>query len=50
MIKERKKYALDCSLWTTFMNFDDMYSHIEKAMVEDSHIATKLPQPVWMNG
>ena len=37
-VKERKKYALDCSSWTTFMNFDDMYKRVEKVMIEDSKI------------
>lgn len=46
--KTPKKFSLDRSSWTTFMNFEDMYEHVEKVMVE-SNIAKKLPSAQWMD-
>lgn len=46
--KTPKKFSLDQSMWTTYMNFGNMYHHVEEVMVE-SKIATRLPESVWMN-
>ena len=46
--KPGRRFALDRSSWTTIMNFSDMYEHVEQVMI-DSKIATRLPQPQWMD-
>ena len=46
--KTPKKIALDRTQWTTYMNFDDMYHHVEEVMI-DSNIAERLPEPQWMD-
>ena len=46
--KTPKKFALDRTQWTTYMNFDDMYRHVEEVMIE-SNIAERLPEPLWMD-
>ena len=43
-----KKITLDRSYWTTFMNFDNMYPHVEEVMIE-SNIAKRLPENNFMN-
>ena len=47
--KKGKKYDLDRSNWTTYLNFADMYDHIEEVLVHESKIAEYLPVPVWMD-
>jgi hypothetical protein len=47
--KKGKKYDLDRSNWTTYLNFNDMYDHIESILVHESKIAEYLPEPVWMD-
>ena len=47
--KSGKKYAVDRSYWSSYLNFNDMYSHIEDVLVYDSKIATKFDEPVWMD-
>ena len=47
--KKGKKYDLDRSNWTTYLNFADMYDHIEEVLVHESKIAEYLPEPVWMD-
>ena len=46
--KPGRKFALDRSSWTTIMNFSDMYEHVKQVMI-DSKIATRLPEPQWMD-
>ena len=47
--KTGKKYAVDRCNWTTYLNFEDMYNHIEDILVSDSKIARKLEKPRWMD-
>ena len=47
--KSGKKYAFDRANFTSYLNFSDMYSHIEDILVDDCKIATRFPSPVWMN-
>ena len=47
--KSGKKYAFDRSNFTTYLNFRDMYDHIEDILVFDSKVATKDDTPVWVN-
>ena len=47
--KVAKKYAIDRSNWTSYLNFRDMYLHIKDILVNDSKIATKLPEPIWVD-
>ena len=44
-----RKYSVDRSNWTTYLNFRDMYLHIRSVLLEDSKIASKLDVPVWVN-
>ena len=46
--KTPKKFSLDRSSWTTYMNFDDMYRHVEEVMIK-SKIARRLETSVWMD-
>ena len=47
--KSGKKYAIDRADWTTYLNFWDMYNHIEDVLVNDSKIARKYPTPQWVD-
>ena len=47
--KSGKKYAIDRSNFTTYLNFRDMYDHIEDVLVNDYKVARKFDVPVWMN-
>ena len=47
--KSGKKYALDRSNFTTYLNFKDMYDHIEDILVHDSKVATWYDTPKYMN-
>ena len=47
--KSGRKYAVDRCNWTTYLNFADMYEHIEDILVCDSKSARKLDQPQWMD-
>ena len=42
------KYSIDRTNFTSYLNFSDMYKHIEKILLA-SKVAVILPQPVWMN-
>ena len=44
-----RNYAYDRSNFSNYLNFADMYDHIERILVEESKIAERIPQPVWMN-
>jgi len=46
--KRGVKYVLDRSVWSTYRNFDDIYSHIYDE-VEDAEVATRLDESVWVN-
>ena len=46
--KSGKKYSIDRSNFSTYINTFDMYEHIEKVLIE-SGLATKFPDPVWMD-
>lgn len=46
--KKGKKFALDRSNWTKYMNFKAMYDDIEEEMI-DAGVSSKLDEPVWMN-
>ena len=48
--KSGKKYAVDRSNFSTYLNFLDMYQHIEDILVYDSKVASKFDKPKWMNG
>ena len=48
-LKKRKKYDLDHSNWTTYLNFTNMYNDIEEVLVHKSKIAEYLPEPIWMD-
>lgn len=47
--KRGRKYASDRSNYTSYLNFLDMFDHIESVLCEDSKIAVRLPGPVWFN-
>ena len=47
--KSGKKYAFDRSNFSTYLNFSDMYEHIEDILVYDSKVAIKFDKPVWMD-
>ena len=47
--KVARKFAFDRSNWTTYLNFRDMYLHIKDVMINDSKIAEKLPEPIWVD-
>ena len=47
--KPGRQYSVNRSDWTTYINFRNMYLHIQDALVNDSKIAKLLPEPVWMN-
>ena len=47
--KSGKKYAFDRANFSTYLNFCDMYDHIEDILVFDSNIATKFTEPIWVN-
>ena len=47
--KKGKRYDLDRSNWTTYLNFKDMYDNIEDILVNESKIAEYLPESVWMD-
>ena len=47
--KAGKKYGYNRSNFTTYLNFCDMYNHIEDILVFDSKVATKYDNPVWVN-
>ena len=42
------QYAIDCSNFTSYRNFSDMYNHIEKILLM-SKVATQLEEPVSMS-
>ena len=46
--KKGQKFELDRSSWSTYTNFNHMYSKIVEEM-EDSGVAERLPEPVWMD-
>ena len=46
--KTVSQYAIDRSNFTTYLNFSDMYNHIEKIMLK-SKIAQELESAVWMS-
>ena len=47
--KSGRRYVVDCCNWTTYLNFADMYKHIEDVLVNDSKIVKKLSTPQWMD-
>ena len=47
--KVGKRFAVDRSNFTSYLNFRDMYDHIEDVLVNESKVATKFDNPVWMN-
>ena len=47
--KSGKRYLLDRSNFTTYLNFRDLYNHIEDVLVNDSRVASRLPKPMWRN-
>ena len=47
--KVGRRYAFDRSNFTSYLNFRDMYDQIEQVLVEDCNIASRYPEPVWMN-
>ena len=47
--KSGKKYALDRANFTSYLNFKDMYDHIEDILVHDSKVATYFDTPKYMN-
>ena len=47
--KSGKTYGFDRANFTTYLNFCDMYDHIEDILVYESRVATKYDQPVWVN-
>ena len=48
-IKAGKRFAVDRANFTTYLNFKDMYDHIEQVLVDESKVATRFDEPVWMN-
>ena len=44
-----RKYAYERSNFSNYLNFCDMYDHIEWILVEEYKISLRFPQPVWMN-
>ena len=46
--KKGQKFELDRSSWSTYTNFNHMYSKIVEEM-EDAGVAKRLPEPVWMD-
>ena len=44
-----RRFSVHRSNWTTYLNFWDMYLHIQQVLINDSKIARLLPEPVWMN-
>ena len=46
--KSISKYAIDRSNFTNFLNFSDMYDHIQEIMIK-SKVAKLLPEPVSMD-
>ena len=46
--KNGRKYAVDRSNFTSYLNFKDMYDQIEEVLVE-SNLAKYFPEPVYMN-
>ena len=46
--KKGQTFELDRSLWSTYANFNHMYSKIVEEM-EDAGVAESLPKPVWMD-
>ena len=47
--KKGRKYGLDRANFTTYLNFRDMYDHIENILVDECGVATRFSKPVWMN-
>ena len=47
--KPGRRYSVNRSDWTAYINFRNMYLHIQEILVNDSKIAKFLPEPVWMN-
>ena len=47
--KVGRRFAVDRSNFTSYLNFRDMYDHVEYVMVNESKVANKLDEPVWMN-
>ena len=47
--KVGRKFSVDRSNWSNYLNFRDMYLHIKDVLVNDSKIAIKLPTPVWVD-
>ena len=47
--KAGRRYSVNRSDWTAYINFRNMYLHIQDILVNDSKIAHLLPKPVWMN-
>ena len=46
--KRGAKYALNRSIWSTYRNFNNMYSHIYNEM-EEAGVAKRKETPVWMD-
>ena len=44
-----RQFSVNISNWTSYLNFCDMYLHIQDKLVNKSKIATLLPEPVWMD-
>ena len=44
-----RNYAYNREKFSNYLNFYDMYNHIEQILVEESKTAVKLDVPVWMN-
>ena len=46
--KKLSSYNIDRANFTNFLNFFDMYLHIEEILLK-SNVATKFDEPVWKN-
>ena len=47
--KAGKKFGHDRANFSGYLNFWDMYEHIARVLIEDSKIAQRLEEPVWMD-
>ena len=47
--KSGKRYSVNRSSWTSYLHFRDMYLHIMDILVNESKIATKFHDPLWMD-
>ena len=44
--KRERKYASDRSIFTSYLNFMDMFEHVESVLYDDSKIVVRLLGPV----